>query len=66
MALFLYRQEADGSLTLVQTSDRAKGPEPEIIRYGAEPGTYFFKVQDSKNRESKFQDSYQLTVEESD
>ncbi len=66
VALFLYRQEADGSLTLVQTADRAKGDAPEIIRYAAEPGTYFFKVQDSKNRESNFQDSYQLTVEESD
>ena len=66
VALFLYRQEADGSLTLVQTADRAKGDAPEVIRYAAEPGTYFFKVQDSKNRESNFQDSYQLTVEESD
>jgi hypothetical protein len=66
VALFLYRQEADGTLTLVQTADRAKGDAPEIIRYAAEPGTYFFKVQDSKNRESNFQDSYQLTVEESD
>jgi hypothetical protein len=66
VALFLYRQEADGSLTLVQTADRAKGDAPEIIRYAAEPGTYFFKVQDSKNRESNFQDSYQLTIEESD
>ena len=66
VALYLYRQEADGSLTLVQTSDRAKGDAPEIIRYAAEPGTYFFKVQDSKNRESNFQDSYQLTVEEAD
>lgn len=66
VALFLYRQESDGSLTLVQTADRAKGDAPEIIHYAAEPGTYFFKVQDSKNRESNFQDSYQLTVEESD
>ncbi len=66
VALFLYRQEADGALTLVQTADRAKGDAPEVIRYAAEPGTYFFKVQDSKNRESNFQDSYQLTVEESD
>jgi hypothetical protein len=66
VALFLYRQEADGTLTLVQTADRAKGDAPEVIHYAAEPGTYFFKVQDSKNRESNFQDSYQLTVEESD
>jgi hypothetical protein len=66
VALFLFRQEADGSLTLVQSADRAKGDAPEVIRYAAEPGTYFFKVQDSKNRESNFQDSYQLTVEESE
>jgi hypothetical protein len=66
VALYLYRQEADGSLTLVQTADRAKGDAPVVIHYAAEPGTYFFKVQDSKNRESNFQDSYQLTVEESD
>jgi len=65
VALYLYRQEADGTLTLVQTADRAKGDAPEVIHYAAEPGTYFFKV-DAKNRESNFQDSYQLTVEESD
>jgi hypothetical protein len=64
VALFLYQRGEDGSLTLVQTSDRAKGDAPEIIRYTADPGVYLFKVQDSKNRESNFQDSYQLTVEE--
>ncbi|MGZ6079283.1 MAG: ABC transporter substrate-binding protein [Myxococcaceae bacterium] len=64
VALFLYQRHEDGSLTLVQTSDRAKGDAPEIIRYAADPGVYLFKVQDSKNRESNFQDSYQLTVEE--
>ncbi|MGZ6140121.1 MAG: hypothetical protein ACXWLA_05570 [Myxococcaceae bacterium] len=64
VALFLYERHEDGSLTLVQTSDRAKGDAPEIIRYAAGPGVYLFKVQDSKNRESNFQDSYQLTVEE--
>jgi len=64
VALFLYQRNEDGSLALVQTSDRAKGDAPEIIRYAAEPGVYLFKVQDSKNRESNFQDSYQLTVEE--
>ncbi|HXX30921.1 MAG TPA: PPC domain-containing protein, partial [Myxococcaceae bacterium] len=66
VALFLYRQEPGGALTLVQTADRARGDAPEVIRYSAEPGTYFLKVQDSKNRESNFQDSYQLTVEEGD
>jgi len=64
VALFLYQRGEDGSLTLVQTSDRAKGDAPEVIRYTADPGVYLFKVQDSKNRESNFQDSYQLTVEE--
>jgi hypothetical protein len=64
VALFLYQRNDDGSLSLVQTSDRAKGDAPEIIRYAADPGVYLFKVQDSKNRESNFQDSYQLTVEE--
>jgi hypothetical protein len=64
VALFLYQRGEDGALSLVQTSDRAKGDAPEIIRYAADPGVYLFKVQDSKNRESNFQDSYQLTVEE--
>ena len=64
VALFLYQKNDDGSLSLVQTSDRGKGDASEIIRYAAEPGVYLFKVQDSKNRESNFQDSYQLTVEE--
>jgi hypothetical protein len=64
VALFLYQRNDDGSLSLVQTSDRGKGDAPEVIRYAADPGVYLFKVQDSKNRESNFQDSYQLTVEE--
>ena len=64
VALYLYQQAEDGSLSLVQTSDRGKGDAPEVIRYAADPGVYVFKVQDSKNRESNFQDSYQLTVEE--
>ena len=64
VALFLYQQAEDGSLSLVQTSDRGKGDAAEVIRYAADPGVYVFKVQDSKNRESNFQDSYQLTVEE--
>ena len=63
MALFLPAND-DGSLSLAQTSDRGKGDAPEVIRYAAEPGVYLLKVQDSKNRESNFQDSYQLTVEE--
>ncbi len=64
VALFLYQRAEDGSLSLVQTADRAKADAPEVIRYAADPGIYLLKVQDSKNRESNFQDSYQLTVEE--
>ncbi|MGQ0508016.1 MAG: ABC transporter substrate-binding protein, partial [Myxococcaceae bacterium] len=65
IGLYLHRVDDDnGKLTLVQTSDKAKGEAPEIIRFSAEPGVYIFEVRDAKNRESNFQDSYQLTVEE--
>jgi hypothetical protein len=64
VALFLHRLGEDGKLSLVQTADRAKGDQPEVIRYSAEPGVYFLEVRDSRNRESNFQDAYQLTVEE--
>ncbi|NBD13200.1 MULTISPECIES: ABC transporter substrate-binding protein [Corallococcus] len=64
VGLYLHRVQPDGKLTLVQTSDRAKGDQPETIRYSAEPGVYVFEVRDSRNREANFQDSYQLTVEE--
>lgn len=66
VGLYLHRVEDDGKLTLVQTSDSAKGDKPETIRYSAEPGLYVFEVRDVKNREANFQDSYQLTVEEGD
>jgi hypothetical protein len=66
VGLYLHRIEEGGKLTLVQTSDGAKGDRPESIRFSAEPGTYLFEVRDTKNRESNFQDSYQLTVEEGD
>lgn len=66
VALFLYRLEDDGKLSLVQTSNKGKGDQPEVIRYSAEPGIYVFEVRDTHNRESNFQDSYQLTVEESE
>jgi len=66
VGLYLHRLEEDGKLSLVQTADRAKGDAPEIIHYSAEPGVYLVEVRDSKNRESNFQDPYQLTVEESD
>ncbi len=65
IALYLHRVEDDGKLTLVQTSDGAKGEKPEVVRYTAEPGLYVFEVRDTKNREANFQDSYQLTVDES-
>ena len=64
VALYLHRVEEDGKLTLVQTSDGAKGEKPEVVRFAAEPGLYVFEVRDLKNREANFQDSYQLTVEE--
>lgn len=64
VALFLHRLGEDGKLSLVQTADRARGDQPEAIRYSAEPGVYVLEVRDSRNRESNFQDSYQLTVEE--
>ncbi|MCP3104399.1 ABC transporter substrate-binding protein [Myxococcus sp. K15C18031901] len=64
VGLYLHRVQPDGKLSLVQTSDRAKGDQPESIRYSAEPGVYIFEVRDAKNREANFQDSYQLTVEE--
>jgi hypothetical protein len=49
----------------VQTSDRARGDQPEIIRYSAEPGVYLLEARDStKRNESNFQDRYQLTVQE--
>ncbi|RKH57742.1 ABC transporter substrate-binding protein [Corallococcus llansteffanensis] len=64
VGLYLHRVQPDGKLTLVQTSDRAKGDQPETIRFSAEPGVYLFEVRDARNREANFQDSYQLTVEE--
>lgn len=64
VGLYLHRVETDGKLTLVQTSDGAKGDKPETIRYSAEPGLYVLEVRDVKNREANFQDSYQLSVDE--
>jgi hypothetical protein len=64
VGLYLHQMGEDGRAALVQTADRAKGEAPEIIRYSAEPGVYLLEVRDAKNRESNFQDSYQLTVEE--
>jgi hypothetical protein len=64
LGLYLHRIEGE-TVTLVQTSDRAKGDQPEIIRYSAEPGVYLLEVRDStKRNESNFQDRYQLTVQE--
>jgi hypothetical protein len=64
LGLYLHRLEG-GSAALVQTSDRARGDQPEIIRYSAEPGVYLLEVRDSTRRsESNFQDRYQLTVQE--
>lgn len=64
VALYLHRVEADGKLTLVQTSDSAKGDKAEKIRFSVEPGLYVFEVRDTKNVNANFQDSYQLSVDE--
>ena len=64
VGLYLHRVEAEGKLTLVQTSDSAKGDRPETVRFAAEPGLYVVEVRDAKNREANFQDSYQLSVDE--
>ncbi len=65
LGLYLHRLENDGSLTLVQTADRAKGDQPESIEYSAEPGVYIFEVRDSSKRaDANFQDRYQLTVQD--
>lgn len=64
VGLYLHRVAEDGRLSLVQTSDGAKGDRPEVIRYAAEPGVYVLEVRDAKNRESNFQDSYVLRLEE--
>jgi hypothetical protein len=66
VGLYLHRLGEDGKLTLVQTADRAKGDQPESIRYSAEPGVYVLEVRDARNREANFQDSYQLLVEETE
>ncbi|WIG98419.1 ABC transporter substrate-binding protein [Myxococcus sp. SDU36] len=66
VGLYLHRVQPDGKLSLVQTADRAKGDQPERIHYSAEPGVYLFEVRDARNRESNFQDAYQLTVDESE
>lgn len=65
VGLYLWKLGEDGK-ELVQTSEKAKGDQPETIRYSADPGTYLLEVRDQKNRESNFQDSYQLTVDESE
>jgi hypothetical protein len=62
IGLYLHRLDGDQRV-LVQSSDRARGDQPEVLHYSAEPGVYIIEVRDSKNRESNFQDPYQLTVE---
>ncbi|MFN0063660.1 MAG: ABC transporter substrate-binding protein [Myxococcaceae bacterium] len=64
IGLYLWRVSEEGEPTLVQTSDRAKGDAPETIRFSAEPAVYLLEVRDAKNRESNFQDPYQLAVTE--
>ncbi len=64
VALYLYRLDDDGAKTLIQTADRGKNDAPESLQASLDPGRYVFEVKDTKNRESNFQDAYQLTVEE--
>ncbi len=66
IGLYVHQIEEDGKLTLVQTSDSAKGDKPETVRFTAEPGRYIFEVRDAKSRDANFQDAYQLTVEEAE
>jgi hypothetical protein len=66
VGLYLHRIEADGTLSLVQTADGAKGDKPERLKATLEPGTYLFEVRDAKGREANFQDAYQLSVDEGD
>lgn len=63
IALYLYEQKPDGTLSLVQTSDTGKGDAPESVTFAAEPGVYFLKVKDTHDRASNFLDSYTLHVE---
>ncbi len=64
VGLYLHALDEDGNLMLQQTADRAKADAPEVIRHTGEPGVVILEVRDAKNRESNFQDAYQLTVEE--
>ncbi len=62
VGLYLHRLDGDKPV-LVQTADKAKGDQPEVLRYAADPGVYLVEVRDAKNRESNYQDPYQVTVE---
>jgi hypothetical protein len=65
LGLYLHRLDESGKPQLVQTSDRARGEAPEVIRYSLEPGVYLLEVRDSRKvPDANFQDSYQLTVVE--
>jgi hypothetical protein len=64
IGLYLYRIEEGEKPILVQTADSGGGEKPQVIRYSAEPGVYLLQVRDARNRESNFQDAYQLTVEQ--
>ncbi|MGC4115910.1 MAG: hypothetical protein QM765_15230 [Myxococcales bacterium] len=66
VALALYRLDGDPRSvkpTLVQRSEKGKGEAPETIKFTCEPGTYLLEVKDTKNYQSNFMDTYQLTVE---
>jgi hypothetical protein len=64
IGMYLHRVNDDGTLSLVQSSDGARNDKPEKMSFSAEPGQYVVEIRDTKNRESNFQDSYQLNVVE--
>jgi len=64
LGLWLHRLDDEGKLELVQTAPVPKKDSPSVLRYSAVPGVYFLEVRDPKNRESNFQDEYQLRVDD--
>jgi len=63
LGLWLHRLDEEGKLELVQTAPIPQKDRPTVLRYSAVPGIYFLEVKDSRNRESNFQDEYQLRVD---
>ena len=64
LALQLYRVEANGTRTLVQTADTGKRGAPEMLQYAAPPGLYLLGVADASDRTASAFDDYQLVWDE--